>query len=271
MENFLYDLTAPQKSIWLTEQFGANTSLNNIGGYVFIHDKVCFDALEEAIKLYIRKNPALNLKIQLVDGTPKQYISDFEDFKIDVIELKDRTEVETFNQKITNTPFDFFNSALYRFVMFRLPDGTGGFNPTLHHIISDAWNMGLLIDEIMEAYSSLLNKQQPDNSVMPSYIDYINSEQEYVASNRFQKDREYWNNVFAQTPTLTYIAPDKKEDAIFASARKMFELDKVFQDKVTHFCQEYHCSLYTFFISYLLFFVYSKILLILHKSICQCI
>lgn len=249
MENFLYDLTAPQKSIWLTEQFGANTSLNNIGGYVFIHDKVCFDALEEAIKLYIRKNPALNLKIQLVDGTPKQYISDFEDFKIDVIELKDRTEVETFNQKITNTPFDFFNSALYRFVMFRLPDGTGGFNPTLHHIISDAWNMSLLIDEIMEAYSSLLNKQQPDPSVMPSYIDYINSEQEYVASNRFQKDREYWNNVFAQTPTLTYIAPDKKADAIFASARKMFELDKVFQDKVTHFCQEYHCSLYTFFMA----------------------
>lgn len=249
MGNFLYDLTAPQKSIWLTEQFGSNTSLNNIGGYVFIHDTVCFEALEKAIKLYVKRNTALNLRIKLTDGTPKQYLSDFEDFKIDIVELKDMQEVEAFNQKITNTPFEFFDSALYRFVMFKLPDGTGGFNPTLHHIISDAWNMSLLIDEIMEAYSHFLSEKVEDTTEFPSYLDYISNEQDYFASNRFQKDREFWNDMFQELPPLSYIVPDKKQDTTFEANRKMFELETSFQDKVTHFCEEHHCSLYTFFMA----------------------
>jgi len=56
MEKKLYNLTSPQYSIWLTEQFSKNTSLNNVGGYVFIHDKINFDCLKKAIEFYIKKN-----------------------------------------------------------------------------------------------------------------------------------------------------------------------------------------------------------------------
>lgn len=38
MERILYDLTNPQKSIWNTEQFFKNTSVNNIGGTIIIKE-----------------------------------------------------------------------------------------------------------------------------------------------------------------------------------------------------------------------------------------
>ena len=107
MEKKLYNLSSPQKSIWLTEQFGANTSLNNIGGYVFIHDKICFNDLEKALKLYVQRNSALCLRICLEDGFPKQYLADFEDFKIEIVDLKCQDEMQYFHQKLIDTPFDF--------------------------------------------------------------------------------------------------------------------------------------------------------------------
>ena len=103
----LYNLTAPQSSIWLTEQFGANTSLNNIGGYVFIHDKVYFDDLEKALKLYVQRNSALCLRVCLDNKVPKQYLADFEDFKIEIVDLKCHDEMQRFHQKLIATPFDF--------------------------------------------------------------------------------------------------------------------------------------------------------------------
>lgn len=249
MEKKLYNLTSAQNSIWLTEQFSSNTSLNNIGGYVFIQDKVNFDYLEKSLKLYVQKNDALNFKIQVIDGEPKQYLSDFEDFKIEIIELENMEEVEALNKDIIDTPFSFLDSKLYKITMFRLPNGTGGFNAILHHIISDAWNMSLLIDEVMNYYSLLCSGKELDLTPFPSYIDSIESENNYLSSDRFQKDSEFWNSMFSSTPELTYIVPDKKENTNSTSNRKIFDLDSELYNKINDFCKTYNCSVYTFFMA----------------------
>ena len=171
LENNIYELTSSQKNIWDTELFFSNSNLNNIGGYVLIKDKVNFTLLEKALNLYAQKNDSLHLKLKLINGTPYQYIEDFSDMSIDLVSLKDLDEVTEFNKKIVEKPFILFHSFLFSFTMFQLPDGTGGFNATLHHLISDAWNMSLLINEVMGFYSSLLKNEKIDNSKFPSYID----------------------------------------------------------------------------------------------------
>ena len=69
----VYNLTNSQQNIWDTELFFSNSNLNNIGGYVFIEEKVNFNLLEKALCLYVKKNDALRLKIKLIDGIPYQY------------------------------------------------------------------------------------------------------------------------------------------------------------------------------------------------------
>ena len=39
-QNKMYELTAPQKSIWLTEQYYKDTSINNICGSLLIKQDV---------------------------------------------------------------------------------------------------------------------------------------------------------------------------------------------------------------------------------------
>ena len=63
MEKNLYDLTNPQKSIWYTEQFFKNTSVNNIGGTIIIKDKISFDLLKKSIYEYVKTNDSFLIKL----------------------------------------------------------------------------------------------------------------------------------------------------------------------------------------------------------------
>ena len=48
----LYDLTNPQKSIWVTEEFYKGTSIENIAGTAMLSQEVNFDKLKEAINIF---------------------------------------------------------------------------------------------------------------------------------------------------------------------------------------------------------------------------
>lgn len=249
LENNIYELTSSQKNIWDTELFFSNSNLNNIGGYVFIKDKVNFTLLEKALNLYAQKNDSLHLKLKLINGTPYQYIEDFSDISIDLVSLKDLDEVTEFNKKIVEKPFILFHSFLFSFTMFQLPDGTGGFNATLHHLISDAWNMSLLINEVMDFYSSLLKDEKIDDSKFPSYIDYIHSQESYISSSRYQKDEAFWHTLFDNEFDVCYISNKNKHELDTRAKRKIFKLSNDIYTKILDLCKTSNCSIYTFFMA----------------------
>lgn len=43
-----------------------------------------------------------------------------------------------------------------------------------------------------------------------SYIDYINYEQKYLSSNKFQKDKEFWQNYLENRPDSITMPTFKK-------------------------------------------------------------
>lgn len=76
----LYNLTIPQKAIYLAEQYSSGTSLNSIGGNLIIEENVNLDLLEKALNIFVKNNDALRIRIHMENGTPMQYISPYEPF-----------------------------------------------------------------------------------------------------------------------------------------------------------------------------------------------
>ena len=77
MENKkIYELTEPQKSIWVTEQFYKGSTINNICGTAIIKEKVNCELLEKAIKEVLCKNDIFKIKILVENDNPRQYISE---------------------------------------------------------------------------------------------------------------------------------------------------------------------------------------------------
>ena len=163
MEKVLYDLTNPQKSIWNTEQFFKNTSVNNIGGTIIIKDKINFDLLKKSIYEYVKTNDSFLIKLCFdQNGEIKQYVDEFRPFDIDYISLSSLEALSVYEKIDCEKSFNMLNSNLFHFTMFSLPDTTGGVVLTVHHIISDAQTVNQIAPKLMNFYSSFLNNQTPE-------------------------------------------------------------------------------------------------------------
>ena len=131
----LYDLTIPQKSIYLTEQYASGTSINLISGDMIFEEKVDSSLIEKALNIYIQTNDSIRLRICMVDGSPKQYISPYTPLHLKIIKILDNNDLTKYKKKIINTPFKFFDSDLFSFTLFQFENGTAQLNVTFHHII----------------------------------------------------------------------------------------------------------------------------------------
>ena len=92
MEKF--EITNPQKSIWVTEEFYKGTSIEIIAGTTTIEGTVNFDKLKQAINLFVKNTASFRLKFVNENNKILQYISDYEELctywkNIDIYEYKD--------------------------------------------------------------------------------------------------------------------------------------------------------------------------------------
>ena len=254
MQKKLYSLTNPQKSIWQTEQFYKGTSIENITGSVSVLQKVDFDALEKAINLFVKNNDSFRLKFTVKNGIPMQYVDDFTGFNIEKISVQTDNDVKDLERKMCDTIFSTLENFLFDFKLFEFPNGNGGFIINAHHLISDAWTAGLVVNEIMGYYEALIKKQEISSEPNPSYVDYINSEEEYLNSEKFKKDKIFWDEIFDIVPEAATIPSVKQENSkkiSCASKRKLFTIPKETIDLINNFCKPRKASAFNFFMGVL--------------------
>ena len=254
MENSVYNLTNPQKSIWLTEQFFKGTPIENITGCVIVLEKLNLKALQKAINLFVKSNDSFRLKFTVKDDKPLQYLSSFSEFEIENVMVNTDEDIKDIENEMSNTPFEVLDNLLFSFKTFTFPDGHGGFVITAHHLISDAWTAGLVVNEIMDYYEKIINSQIIDNK-NPSYLDYITSEQEYLNSEKFNKDKEFWNEIFKTVPevaTIPSINVENSNSSLSCKAkRKQFVIPKETLNLINEFCKQNKASAFNFFMAVL--------------------
>ncbi len=254
MESNVYNLTNPQKSIWFTEQFYKGTPIENITGCVIVLEKLNLKALQKAINLFVKSNDSFRLKFTVKDDKPLQYLSSFSEFEIENVMVNTDEDIKDIEDKMSNTPFEVLDNLLFSFKTFTFPDGHGGFVITAHHLISDAWTAGLVVNEIMDYYEKIINSQIIDNQ-NPSYLDYITSEQEYLNSEKFNKDKEFWNEIFKTVPevaTIPSINVENSNSSLSCNAkRKQFVIPKETMNLINEFCKQNKASAFNFFMAVL--------------------
>lgn len=249
MGKTLYNLTNPQKSIWDTENFYPNTSINNITATAIIQDRINFALFCDAINIFVEKHDSFRLKVILQDGEPKQLVESFSPISFNIASVHSDKDVENLANKMANYVFDISNSMLCKFQLFKFPDGHGGIVLLVHHLIADAWSCGHFISEIIDIYDSLLDNKNIEIESF-SYTDYIASENEYIDSPKFEKDKAFWMETFLNVPELATIPSiNGKDDFSTKAKRKTFKLPKETIDVISNFCKANKISLYNFFMA----------------------
>lgn len=239
-----YRLGNSQKLLLLFQLLNRKKSDGNVCGSITIHEKLDIPRLEEAINKLVENNDAIRTRICFSGLGFKQYFAKYEPFKVEVFDVNDDEEVKEIENTINHEVFSMINKPLYKIKIYRFKDGTGGFIGCMHHIICDAWTIGLCIREIMGYYYN-------DNAEFDtySYSEYVNGEKEYLKSNRYIKDQEYWKTLINnEIPPAAVIEGDLN---IESKTRKcgncMFTIEKSIIDKIDTYCKKMGISQCTFF------------------------
>ncbi len=253
--NKLYNLTNPQKSIWLTEQFYKGSCVNNLCGTVMIHQVVDFDLLKKAINMFLRDNDSLRFRIVIDDnGIAKQYISEYAEMDFIVHNIANDTELKDLEDKIVKTPFEIIDSPLFDIQLYKYPNSFGGIITKAHHLVCDACTASLIANKIINIYSGLLSGT--DSEELPtSYLTYMDSENEYLSSKKFENDKKYWEEQFTTAPEIATIPSKNSTTTNSCDALRMsFALDEEMVNHINSYCKANGISLFNFLMS--LFAVY---------------
>ena len=248
MEKKFYNFTYSQNAIWDEECFFKKSPLNNITAFLMIDEDVDFKKLKKAILKFIKNNDSFMIKLKKLDENKVvQYFDNFYNQDIELIELPNMDAVNNLATTMANIPFELIDSFLFEFKMFKLPNNSGGFFLNAHHLIFDAWTSGIVIDKIMAYYQAI-----SDTTPVYSYKDHILSEEAYSKSDKFEKDREYWENLFSSVPddiSLPETIKNYSSNISAFSKRKDFVLSKALVSKINTYCRERKLSLFAFFMS----------------------
>ncbi len=245
------NLTSSQKSIWVIEQYYKGSSINNICGTALINEKIDFETLKKSIEIVCQKHDNFRMQIKIEDEGVRQVLSEPKEIQIDTVNVASKKELEEERKKIVRTPFKLENSKLFKFYIFKFENGEGAFMLNIHHLISDAWTLAFICNEIIKTYSALKQNKEIETKAIYSYIDYIKSEKQYQESEKYQKDKKYWKEQFSTIPEVATIPGSKEniDDTNPEGERKQFSLDIADVEKIKEYCKINKISLYNFFMA----------------------
>ncbi|MFC7558497.1 condensation domain-containing protein [Paenibacillus farraposensis] len=247
-----FPLTNAQQRIWYTELLYPNTSVSLLLGTVKFKGKMNIDALKRSINMVIKQYDAFRIRITAENGIPRQYVVPFEDKEftcLDAADFKSIDELKAWLERHNQTPLELLNNELFHFLFIRISDDEFWLSVKMHHIISDGISMVLFGNQLTEYYIDIIRGIESQLGKEYSYIEYIQTEEAYVQSERFAKDKEFWNDKFAGLPDVTGLKPYDPLLLSTTAQRAHFTVDGSLYKGIKQFCQDHKVSLFQFFMA----------------------
>lgn len=249
-----YGLTIPQNNIWLVENFYNDKTINIISGTFTIKSGFDLDIAKKTVNKFVELNDATRLKFVVENNHAIQYVAEYESFEVRSYDIstmspKDCTRLK---EDLIHEPLDLSVNP-FNFILLDRKDGYGEFLLKCHHLVCDAWSVSKMGTALASIYESLLNGET-NFEKQPSYIDYIKEEENYISSDKYLKDKEFWNNYLSNLGESTYL---KEKDSLFTKAKRFHRvLSKNFSEKINQFCKDNRLSVYAVFMSALATYIY---------------
>ena len=249
----LYHLSQPQNRIWYSEKLYPGTSMWNNAGTVKITGEINFPLLERAVNLMLEKFHSLRTRIKTVNEKPMQYIFPYIWKPIGLIDFTDQENdaLYRWDMEKSSLPVDYIECDLYYFAMLKFSRDQAGLYIRIHHLISDAWSVIILVNRITEIYDYMLRGEEWPCRETPMYWEYLEKENDYIESNRYSGDRQYWHEKFKVLPEHLELKNrhDRHLKTSTEADRRSFITPEPKAKQIVKYCQETRVSVFSLIMS----------------------
>ncbi len=232
-KNEIPQLSFSQKRLWFLEQLEPLKDTYNISAAIKLIGDLNYEALEVSINTIVARHEVLRTSFYSVDGKPFVKIHDFKNVDLNVIDLTNSNDAEKEAKEIveqtSKTIFSLENAPLYKINLIKLNDTEHIFVIVMHHIISDGWSIGIMINELSKHYENYLSdKQIEDSKLEIQYSDYANWLNNWLKDEILDKKIKYWKEKLKGIPEVIELPLDYTRPPVqtFNGSNINFTVDK---------------------------------------------
>jgi amino acid adenylation domain-containing protein len=211
----LYPLSIAQQRLWFLEQLKPRTSSSQICSGLRLIGDLDLHALQYAVASVLARHETLRTAFITLGGDVSQRISANADVEIPTIDfralpdkVREREAYDAARAEVRR-PFDLQSSPLLRLRLIRMGSDDHILLFAMHHLVSDAWSIGVFVEELMEFYESQTEGREcrlPKISVQ--YADFTRWQRERLSGEELDRQIQYWKARLAGVPSLLELPGD---------------------------------------------------------------
>ncbi|MFJ6776475.1 condensation domain-containing protein, partial [Kitasatospora sp. NPDC091257] len=173
-------------------------------------------ALAAALTAVVARHEALRTTFAESDGRPVQTVLPAGPVDLPVRTPADGESLDAILLQEYSRPFDLARGPLLRALLVAESPHAHVLQLTAHHIVTDGWSMGVVLDELCTAYDALARGAEPGlPEVAAQYPDFAVWQREQLSGDRLEKQLAHWKEKLAGAvpPELPLDHPRRGEEA----------------------------------------------------------
>ncbi|WP_095155661.1 non-ribosomal peptide synthetase [Pseudomonas sp. Irchel 3E13] len=208
-------LSYAQQRMWFLWQLDPLSAGFNLPISVCLNGALDIPALERAFGLLVERHESLRTTFFQDDEQATQRVAAAAPVRIEVRDVAGSLQVREAMAEEANRPFDLEQGPLFRVQLLRLAADRFILLLTLHHIITDGWSMGVLLDECMGYYDALAQGLTPQiQPLAVQYRDYALWQRAWLEAGEQARQLEYWRGHLGDEHPVLEMPADRPHPAV---------------------------------------------------------
>ncbi len=190
-------ISPAQRRLWLLDDLTPGSTEYNTGVALRMRGHVDEVAVKAALDALAQRHESLRTTFGTVDGDGVQVVSAHGRVPLRQIAVSTEDGLDVALAAELDQPFDLRGGPLTRATLVRLADDDHVLLLCQHHIVTDGWSVGVLVDELVQLYGS-----GPTLPALPlQYPDFAVWQREHLSDELVTGQLDYWAD------TLRGLAP----------------------------------------------------------------
>lgn len=211
-------LSYAQQRLWFMDQLEPGNPSYNMSMPIRLTGALQLAALFQSFGELRRRHEVLRTTFAEGEASPVQIIHPAEPMPLFIVDLSALSEREQETQTLRLAtedrmrPFDLTRGPLFQVSLLRLGHDDVMMLPKMHHIVSDAWSMGILMREVGAIYNAFAHGQASTLPDLPfQYADFAVWQQNHLQGEVLDDYLSYWKRQLGGTLPVLKLPTDRAQ------------------------------------------------------------
>ncbi|MEA3013361.1 MAG: hypothetical protein QOD42_1906 [Sphingomonadales bacterium] len=245
-------LSFAQERLWFLDQLEPGSATYNIPLAMEL-GQVDIAALSRSLNCLVERHEVFRTTIAMADGRPVQRIAPELDLALPVLtcdgadDAARRQTAQALATEEARRPFDLAAGPLVRARLYVIGEGRALLLVVIHHIIADAWSIGVFTRDLAELYREQVTGERAQLPPLPiHYADFAAWQRSMLDGGPNSPAMRYWTTQLAGLPPVLELPTDRPRGASQSAAGgvERFSIPAALAERLWRIAADEHATLF---------------------------